>query len=129
MIRTSADIFNSETNSEISISTFIKESFTDFISWWYVVMPVRIILSMRRVLTIIDDRFSISYIFKTAHIPWHRDYNFVGYLIGFFARLFVLIPGVIIFLLVLFVYIIYFIFWILIPITSVVLTLISPFIF
>lgn len=129
MIRTSADIFNTDTNSDISISTFIKESFTDFLNWWYVIMPVRIVLSMRRTLTIIDDKFSISYIFKTAYIPWHRDYNFVGYFVGFFARLFVLIPGILVFLMTLSIYLIYLMFWIFIPMISVILTLISPFIY
>ncbi len=128
MIRTSADIFNTENHEEISIPQFIKDSLSDFFSWWYIVMPVKIILNMRRVLTIIDDKFSISFIFQTVHIPWHRDYHFVGYFIGFAARLVVLIPGVLVFLTTLSLFILYILFWLAIPVISVTLTIISPFI-
>lgn len=114
-------------SKKMSLSVITKGFFSDFFSWWYVQMPVKHILTLRRIITVIDDKFSISILFKTFFTPWHRDKSFVGYLVGFSMRalylpialsvLFFFIGG----------YLAFLIFWTILPPTAAIMSVITPF--
>ncbi len=120
------DIFAQTKINQDSPLQIIKLSIYDFIYWWYVISPVTHILRLRRLLTVIDDAFSVTFSISTLFLPWHRDYTFVGYLIGIIMRMLLIVPGTIVLLTTLILYLAFMIFWLLIPVTSTILTIISP---
>ncbi len=123
-----SDIFESSQVEGLNTQMFLFDTLKDFLRWWYIKIPIQLVLRLRRLLTVIDDGFSISQLLLTFSVPWHRDYSFVGYFIGIMARIIILIPGIITFILTFIVYILIIIAWLLIPITCLTLTVISPFI-
>ncbi|HVX93073.1 MAG TPA: hypothetical protein VHA74_03095 [Candidatus Dojkabacteria bacterium] len=122
-----SDIFESSKVEGLNTQVFLIDTLKDFLKWWYIKIPVQLILRLRRILTIIDDSFSISQLILTFFVPWHRDYSFVGYFIGIMARIIILIPGLITFILTFIIYLLIIIAWLLIPIVCITLTVISPF--
>lgn len=70
----------------LSSSLLISEV-KEFLLWWYVEMPAWYISLIQRIVLICDDTLSISLLFKTFFIPWHRDYSMVGRGFGIAMRL------------------------------------------
>lgn len=100
----------------------------DFFSWWFLKMPLWHILSLRRVLLVIDDKFSISLLLKTFFVPWHRDHHLVGYFMGLTIRIMYLPIAISVLLATLIGYMIFILFWVLVPPATVLMIFISPFI-
>jgi hypothetical protein len=109
-----------------SLPALVAFSVRDFFTWWYLQMPVWYVLSLRRIATVIDDQFSISLLLRTFLVPWHRDHSFPGYLIGILVRLLYLPIAVSILLIAVGAYLAFILFWFLIPITAIVMILLSP---
>ncbi|MBN1618706.1 hypothetical protein JW887_05210 [Candidatus Dojkabacteria bacterium] len=65
----------------------ITEEFKDFFRWWYIEMPSLFVGFIKRVLIVSDDTFSISLLFKTFFIPWHRDTSWAGIFFGITIRI------------------------------------------
>lgn len=120
-----ADIFNQY--KQVSISTLFLNWLSNIIRWWYIAMPVWYILSMRRVLTVIDDKFSISLLITNFFVSWHRDNSFVGFFIGIIMKLLFIPIGLFILLTTLFSYMLFILLWLLIPMITILGILSSPF--
>jgi len=127
-IKKDNDYIENSIQSPNSIKNLTKEFLKDFFEWWYVQMPVKYILMLRRVTLIINDKFSISILIKTFLIPWHRDTSFVGYLIGIIMRIIYLPIAITILLFSIGGYLAFILFWLFIPVTTLIMIFISPFI-
>ena len=62
----------------------------DFIQWWYIQMPIWHLRTLRRVVIFLDDNLSFSLLLTNFFVPWHRDKNVMGYLVGILSKLFFL---------------------------------------
>lgn len=106
----------------------LKKWALDFFKWWYLTVPVLFVLSLRRTLTVIDDKLSVSFLIQNFLVPWHKEETFVGYLLGFVSKILVIPLGVILLILVFCIYILFLIFWVILPVSTISAILISPFI-
>lgn len=68
-------------------SAVVIEEILSFFRWWYVDMPGWYVSFIRRMALLCDDTLSISILFKTFFIPWHRDYSIVGRGFGIVIRM------------------------------------------
>lgn len=59
----------------------------DLFHWWFVQMPITQFFTARRISLVVEDLLSISLLIKTFFVPWHRDYQPIGYLIGIVMRI------------------------------------------
>ncbi|KKR06203.1 MAG: hypothetical protein UT34_C0001G0243 [candidate division WS6 bacterium GW2011_GWF2_39_15] len=116
-----------ELRNSITPYQFIVNTIQDFLNWWYIKQPVAILKHYIRLIDIIDDRFSTSFLLRTFFVPWHRDNQPVGYLVGVIARLFFIPLGLTLIALTTTGYFSLLLFWIVIPWTALVMFLISPF--
>lgn len=122
------DLFSpKEITDSITPYQFVVTTINDFINWWYLKQPVEFIKQYIRLVDIVDDQMSTSFLIRTFFIPWHRDKQLVGYLVGIIARLIFIPVGLILVAVVTTGYISLLIFWISIPVLSVIMLLISPF--
>ncbi|MBI2356494.1 hypothetical protein HYV12_00335 [Candidatus Dojkabacteria bacterium] len=117
-----------EISDSISPYQFVSSTVKDFTTWWYIKQPILFIKQYIRLIDVIDDRFSTSFLIRTFLVPWHRDKQFVGYLVGMIVRLIFIPVGLIMIAIATTGYLSLILFWILIPITSVIMAIISPFI-
>lgn len=111
-----------------SLPTLILYTIKDFFNWWFLKMPLWHILTLRRILLVIDDQFSISLLLKTFFVPWHRDHHAVGYFMGITMRILYLPIAITVYLITLLGGLIFILFWVLIPLVTVAMIFISPFI-
>lgn len=126
--KTTSPVFSDENlSTAISFPQLITYTIKDFLKWWYIQMPIWHMMTLRRLSTIIDDKFSISLLIKTFFIPWHRDHTPVGYLIGIVMRILYIPIALFIYLITTLTYILFILFWISIPILTLVFLIISPF--
>lgn len=100
----------------------------DFFFWWYIQMPFYYFSVLKRLVTVIDDRFSITLLIKTFFVPWHRDNQIVGYFIGIIVRLIYLPIAILIFTTLLLIYLAFILLWLLLPFTTMLFIIITPFI-
>jgi hypothetical protein len=120
-------VFSDENLSDFtSIPSLMLFAAKDFTYWWYVQMPVWYVMSLRRIATVVDDQLSISLLLRTFFVPWHRDYSFTGHLVGVLARIFYLPVALAIFLFCVVGYLAFILFWLLIPIATLLLIILSP---
>ncbi len=121
------DLFNpKEIADSISPYQFVVNTVKDFIGWWYIKQPIIFIKQYIRLIDIIDDRFSTSFLIRYFFVPWHRDKHFVGYMIGIIARLIFIPIGLLLIAITTTGYLTLLIFWVSIPIISLIMTIISP---
>jgi hypothetical protein len=111
-----------------SIPKLLTFTIRDFFKWWYIQMPVWQVKVLTRLIVVIDDQFSISLLIKNFSVPWHRDRSAVGYFIGIAMRILYLPLAISTLLLAIAGYLSFIIFWILIPIVTVIMIFISPFV-
>jgi hypothetical protein len=122
------DMFNpKEISDSISPDQFLVTTIKDFSTWWYIVQPVAFIKQYIRLIDIIDDKFSTSFLIRTFLVPWHRDRQLVGYMVGIIARLIFIPIGLILIALTTTGYLSLLLFWVLIPIIALAMIIISPF--
>lgn len=121
-------VFSQENLSDFtSLPQLIAYSTKDFMYWWYVRMPVFYLLSLRRIATVINDKFSISLLLSTFFTPWHRDSSLPGYLIGITVRILYLPIALFVLLLTIVGYLVFIIFWLITPMAAILLIIFSPF--
>jgi hypothetical protein len=101
-----------------SYAAILLYSFQDFLRWWYIKMPIWHLRVLNRLAKVVDDQLSLSLLSKTFFTPWHRDYSAMGYLFGIAMRILYLPIAVTIFLLILFLYLLFILFWIILPIAT-----------
>lgn len=108
-----------------SYTAILLYSFQDFLKWWYVKMPIWHLRELNRLATVVDDQLSLSLLAKTFFTPWHRDYSAMGYLFGITMRILYLPIALAIFLLFFFAYLIFIIFWLVLPVATLTLIITS----
>jgi hypothetical protein len=66
-------------------------AFTEFIrtffGWWYGDIPLTLFLKLQRTLVVLNDRTSFSLILSGLFLPWKKDYNPIGWLLGIIIKL------------------------------------------
>jgi hypothetical protein len=116
--------------NEIKIDSYISIFFftvQDFLNWWYVKMPIWHLRRLVRVSVVIDDQFSISLLLRNFFLPWHRDNSMIGYIFGIIMKLLYLPIAIFIYLLCITLYLVFFIFWLLLPVGTLVFIILSFF--
>ncbi len=108
-----------------SYSAILLYSFQDFLKWWYVKMPIWHLRELNRLVTVVDDQLSLSLLAKTFFTPWHRDYSAMGYLFGIAMRILYLPIALTIFLIFFFAYLIFILFWLVLPVATLTLIITS----
>lgn len=116
--------------NQIKIDSYIAIflfTFQDFLRWWYIKMPIWHLRRLARLSIVIDDQFSISLLLRHFFLPWHRDNSAIGYLFGILMKILFLPFGISIYLASIALYLLLFIFWLILPIGSLVFVIISLF--
>ncbi len=122
-------IFSQEDLSNLtSLPQLFVFSLRDFLYWWYIRMPVLYILQLQRLVVVYNDQLSISLLVRKFFVPWHRDGSFVGYFIGVVIKILYLPIAISILLIASLVFITFILFWLLVPILTVIFLSISLFI-
>lgn len=116
--------------NQIKIDSYIAIflfTFQDFLRWWYIKMPIWHLRRLARLSIVIDDQFSVSLLIRHFFLPWHRDNSAIGYLFGILMKVLFLPFGISIYLASIALYLLLFIFWLILPIGSLVFVIISLF--
>jgi len=87
----------------------------DFLNWWYIQMPIWHLRTLKRLVIVLDDNLSFSLLLKNFFLPWHRDKNILGYMVGIVSKLFYLPIALSIICIAIITYMIFIFFWILLP--------------
>jgi hypothetical protein len=87
----------------------------EFLTWWYVKMPIWHLRSLRRIVIVFDDNLSFSLLLKNFFLPWHRDKNILGYMVGITSKLFYLPICFFVIVSITITYILFIFFWLLLP--------------
>jgi hypothetical protein len=98
---------------------FIK----DFLSWWYVQMPIWHLRTLKRIIIILDNNLSFSLLLRNLFLPWHRDKSVLGYMVGILSKLFYLPLAFLIIICTTVTYILFIFFWLLLPLGTLVFTI------
>lgn len=54
----------------------------DFLVWWYLQIPYKLIQFLKRFILVIDDSFSFSIITHNFFSPWRKDRSIAGWFMG-----------------------------------------------
>lgn len=98
-----------------SISLILSYSVKDFLSWWYIRMPIWHLKMLGRISTLLDDNLTISLLISKFFIPWHRDYSFIGYVFGILIKLIYLPIAIFAYLLICSLYLLIILVWLALP--------------
>ena len=98
-----------------NISLILSYSIKDFLSWWYISMPIWHLKMLGRISTLLDDNLTISLLIKKFLVPWHRDYSFIGYVFGILIKLIYLPIAIITYLLICSLYLLIIPTWLALP--------------
>lgn len=118
----------SDFSDELSFTQIFAIELNDFFTWWYIKMPILYLTFLKRAAIVIDDNMSISLMASSFHIPWRRDSTIFGYLIGITLRVLYLPVALIAFVLTMALILLFILFWMLIPIVTIVFICLTPFI-
>lgn len=99
----------------------------DFLNWWYVRMPLRLLRILGRLSTVVDDNLSISLLFKNFFVPWHRDRSIIGFFFGILIKSLYLPIAIMIYLLIILLYALFILIWLLLPVATIVFVITSIF--
>lgn len=101
-----------------SYSMIFLYSLQDFLRWWYLRMPIWHLRKLNRLSIVVDDQLSMSLLFRTFFIPWHRDFSFMGILFGISMRLIYLPIALAIYMIIVLFYILVILIWLVLPIAT-----------
>ncbi|MCB9790697.1 hypothetical protein H6764_01600 [Candidatus Nomurabacteria bacterium] len=118
-----ADADLTKYNSLLKLTAFVIQ---DFFFWWYIQMPIFYLQKYKRTLQVVNDQLSLGLLVKSFLVPWHRDYKFVGYFIGISMRVLYIPIAFTAFMIVVVGYAAFIFGWILLPLLSVVMVILSP---
>ncbi len=102
-----------------SYAAVLLYSVQDFLRWWYVKMPIWHLRQLNRLSIVVDDYLSLSILFKTFLIPWHRDYSLMGFLFGIAMRLLYLPIASAIYIVIVTFYLFVILFWLMLPVATI----------
>jgi len=99
----------------------------DFFYWWYLKMPIFHLLTLRRIIIVLNDQLSFSLLLRTFFTPWKRDRRATGYFVGITIRLIYLPIAFFAIVFAVILYIAFIIFWVTLPIITFILLIATPF--
>jgi hypothetical protein len=117
--------------NETKVNSYFEISLiflNDFLKWWYIQMPIWHLRTIKRIIIVLDDNLSFSLLLRNFFLPWHRDRNILGYFVGITSKLIYLPIALIIILTLTLTYVIFLIFWILLPPSTIIFIIRSIFI-
>lgn len=97
----------------------------DFLNWWYIKMPSRYLRILGRFSTILDDNLSISLLIRNFFVPWHRDRTIFGLIFGIVIKILYLPIAIIFYLIGMVTFFIIIFIWLILPIATIVFTIMS----
>ena len=98
-----------------SIPAILLYSVKDFLTWWYIRMPIWHIRMLGRIIVVLDDNMTISLLLKKFFVPWHRDKSMIGYFFGIVIKVFYLPIAISGFLIVTLTYLALSLIWLILP--------------
>lgn len=98
----------------------------DFFEWWYIKMPILLFKYAARFTTIVADQTSFILLLRTFFVPWHRDNKPIGYAMGIAMRILYLPIAFIIYLCSLLLAYGGLFLWLLLPIITLIMILLTP---
>lgn len=111
-----------KTDSYLQIFIFYIQ---DFLSWWYVKMPLRQLRVLGRLSTILDDNLSISLLLRNFFVPWHRDRTVFGLIFGIVIKILYLPIAITLYLIGLTTYFLCILLWLILPIGTIIFIIMS----
>lgn len=117
--------------NETKVNSYFEISLiflNDFLKWWYVQMPIWHLRTIKRIAIILDDNLSFSLLLRNFFLPWHRDRNILGYFVGITSKIIYLPIALAIILAVTTTYILFTLFWLLLPPSTLIFILRSIFV-
>lgn len=100
----------------IQVITFLPKELLNFLYWWYFEVPEQFLLFSLKLLGAYLDRMSVTVMLRTLFTPMFHDYTITGRFLSFFFRVFRILFGLFVNLLMSVVLIIFFLTWLIIPI-------------
>ncbi|HBB64368.1 hypothetical protein A3K02_00450 [candidate division WS6 bacterium RIFOXYD1_FULL_33_8] len=70
-------------DSNLSIVIY---SVKEFLTWWYIRMPLWHLRMLSRIAILVDDNMSLSIVLRNFFLPWHRDFTLIGYVFGILIK-------------------------------------------
>ena len=113
-----------DTDSYVQILIYYIQ---DFLTWWYVRIPIRHLKVLGRLSVIVDDNLSITLLFKNFFVPWHRDRTIIGFFFGILIKLLYLPIALAIYLSIMLIYVLFILIWLILPVATIVFIIISTF--
>jgi len=89
-----------------------------FITWWLFKKPKNILITIIRMLTVLNNQLSLTINLRLLFVPIYGDYSIIGRLVGFIFRIVSLISGLLVFLTVLIIALIVPIVWLITPLIA-----------
>lgn len=87
----------------------------DYLKWWYIQMPIWHLRTLKRIIVVMDDNLSLSLLVRNFFLPWHRDRNVLGYLVGITSKLVYIPIAILLIVAITLTYLMFIIFWLLLP--------------
>ncbi|MCD4756214.1 hypothetical protein K8R20_01190 [bacterium] len=100
----------------------------NFLKWWYIQMPIWHLRTLKRLAIVLDDNLSLSLLIRNFFLPWHRDKNLLGYVVGITSKALYLPIAITLLLTITLTYTLFLFFWLLLPPTALLFTLRSFFV-
>lgn len=125
-VEESGPLFQEQTNIPVTQNSLLWEDIKDFFYWWYIQMPVYYILTLRRTHFVLIDKLSISLLYKNFFTPWQRSYTTLNLLIGVIIKLLYLPIAIIIYTIIITGLTSFFILWLILPLLTLILLILSP---
>ena len=117
--------------NETKVSSYFEISLTflnDFLKWWYIQMPIWHLRTLKRIIVVLDDNLSFSLLLRNFFLPWHRDKNMLGYIVGITSKIFYLPIALGLILVITLAYTAFIIFWLLLPPSTIIFIIRSFFV-
>ena len=100
----------------------------NYLKWWYIQMPIWHIRTLKRIIVVLDDNLSFSLLTRNFFLPWHRDKNLIGYIVGITVKTLYLPLALALIIVITLTYFILIFFWLLLPHSTLILTIRSFFV-
>ena len=91
-------------------------------------MPIWHLRTLKRVVVVLDDNLSFSLLMRNFFLPWHRDRNLLGYIVGISSKIIYLPIALAVILGLTSAYLVFLLFWLLLPPSTIIFLLRSFFV-
>lgn len=119
-------LFRDSKSRPVTTGQLALATFTDFLYWWYIQMPLFIILTIRRTHVVLNDKLSIGMLIKNFFTPWQRRYNLTYVIIGVIMKATYLPFAIAGYLIVILTQVLLLVTWLALPILTLVFLVLTP---